>query len=66
MTLHDWILKTEPKKVAQLLKVDDATVSYWKTGKALPRPEKMIAIHKLSRGRVSYKSMVENFLGNKK
>lgn len=59
MTLSSWIVKTGPKTVARLLKVDPSTISQWKNLNAVPRPETMVKIYKLSRGRVSYKSIVE-------
>lgn len=60
MTLRSWIEKTGPKKVAQLLKVEPATVSAWKTGTNRVPPIRMYEIHKLSKGKVSYKSMIES------
>ena len=59
MTLRDWIIETGPKKAAKLLKVEPATISYWKTGRQLPRPKYMVKINQLSKGKVSYKEMIE-------
>lgn len=59
MTLKHWIEKTGPKECAKLLKVDPATVSYWKLGSSLPRPHHMVKIYRLTNGRVTYKEMVE-------
>lgn len=60
MTLKVWIIKTGPKKVAKMLNVDPSTVSSWKTNGTLPRPKVMVKINKLTKGRVSYREMIEN------
>jgi DNA-binding transcriptional regulator YdaS (Cro superfamily) len=62
MTLNKWIIKTGPKKVAKLLRVDPGTVSQWKTLDACPRPRAMVKIHQLSKKQVSYQSMIESFV----
>ncbi len=62
MTLRQWIINTGPKEVAKLCNVDPSTVSAWKVGKAFPRPKKLLTIHKISKGRVSYKELVEGFV----
>ncbi len=61
MQLKDWIIETGPKKAARLLGVEPQTVSQWRVGKALPRPENLVAIFKLSKGKVTYKEMIERF-----
>ena len=66
MTLSDWIEKTGPKKVAQLMNVDPSTVSSWKIGANRIPPIRMYQIHQLSKGKVSYKTMVELSLKVKK
>lgn len=66
MTLENWIVKRGPKNVARLLKVDPATVSQWKTKDCCPRPRFMVRIHELSKGKVTYKTMIENFVNAKK
>lgn len=66
MTLQAWIDKEGPKNIANLLKVDSSTVQTWKAGSSLPRPKLMMKIHQLSRGKVSYKSMIETVAKNKK
>ncbi len=62
MTLETWIKKTGPKEVARLCAVDPSTVSYWRTGKALPRPHHLIRITQVSNGLVTYKQMIEGFV----
>lgn len=66
MTLQAWIDSKGPMNVAHLLKVDSSTVHTWKAGTSLPRPKIMVHIHQLSRGRVTYKSMIETVARNKK
>jgi len=60
MTLQAWIKETGPKNVAHLLKVDSSTVHFWKAGKTLPRPAIMVRIHQLTKGKVSYQTMIES------
>ena len=64
MTLKEWIIKTGPKKAAQLLGVDPATVSYWRTGGVAPRPRYMVKIVKLSGGKVTFEHMVRTAAKN--
>ena len=66
MTLQAWISEKGPMNVAHLLKVDSSTVHVWRAGTSLPRPKQMVKIHQLSRGKVSYKTMVETVARNKK
>lgn len=66
MLLRDWIIKTGPTKVAKLLKVRPQTVSQWRLTDALPKPTTMVKIYKLTKGRVSYKNMVEHFANSNK
>jgi transcriptional regulator with XRE-family HTH domain len=61
VTLQEWIIKTGPKKVAQQLNVDPSTVSGWRNKKTFPRPDKLKLIHQLSKGRVTYQSIIEDF-----
>ena len=61
MTLQTWIKQTGHKKVAQIIKVDPSTVSAWFTHRACPRPHVMQEINKLTRNKVSYKSMIETY-----
>jgi hypothetical protein len=66
MTLSNWIIRTGPKNVAKILNVDPGTVSQWKRKKSCPRPALLVKINKLSRGEVTYKSMLESFVSSKK
>lgn len=66
MTLSEWIKESGAKKVAQLLNVDRATVSYWRSGKKSPRAGKMLRIHNLSGKRVSLESMLKTAAKNEK
>lgn len=59
MTLCDWIEKTGPKKAAQLLNVDPSTVSLWRNGRSNPTAKMMRKIHEVTKGKVTYKGMVE-------
>lgn len=65
MKLKSFITSYGPKKLAQALGVDDATVSQWKMNKAFPRPAHLKGIVKLSKGAVTYESMVNDFLQRK-
>lgn len=64
MTLKDWARKEEPYKLAKQLGVTPSTIYYWITHNKLPRAKVMVKIHKLSGGKVTYKSMVENSAKN--
>jgi DNA-binding transcriptional regulator YdaS (Cro superfamily) len=62
MKLKEFITIYGPKKLALTLRIDDATVSQWKLAKAFPRPKYLREIVKLSKGQVSYESMVNDYL----
>lgn len=62
MTLDSWINKTGPYKVCKMLKVKTSTVSGWKNKRRMPRPEHMAAIYRLSKGKVKYQTMVEDYI----
>lgn len=66
MTLQAWIEKTGPKKVAAMMGVDNSTVYTWGAGQSLPRAHHLKKIVKVTRGRVSYKQMVEHVVKNQK
>lgn len=62
MTLGNWIEKTGLKKVARDLDVEQATVYYWKNYQRCPRPEHLVRIEKLSKGKVTVGSIVKTFV----
>ncbi len=64
MTLRTWIEETGPKVIAQKLKVDPSTVSAWRNGQAFPRPKRLVQLHQLSKGKVTYEAMIQHFLKN--
>lgn len=64
MTLQAWIEKTGPKKVAALMGVDNSTVYTWGAGQSLPRAQHLQKIVKVTKGKVSYKQMVETVVKN--
>lgn len=64
MTLHHWINFKTVKVVANMLEVEEATVRYWRSYHALPRPLQMRAIKRASRGLVTYEIMIDTFLKN--
>ncbi len=65
MNFNKWVLKETPRKVAKALGVDPSSVCAWQSGKSCPRPDKMRAIQKLSRGRVTYADMIDYHLDSK-
>ncbi len=61
MKLNTWIEKTGPKIVAKRMKVDPSTVSLWRRGKTFPRAKRLMQLHRLSGGKVSFKEMINHF-----
>jgi hypothetical protein len=59
LTFADWITKTNPNRVAEMLGVSRRTVDKWRTGELHPRLPQMQIIVKMTRGRVSYQMIVE-------
>ncbi len=62
MTLKDWIARTGAVEVARLMRCERATVYHWKRGLCLPRSWQMYRIKKLTRGAVTYDSMIDGFM----
>ena len=65
MTLCDWIVKTGPKEVAKLLNVDPSTVSLWRKGANIPHVKTMVKIVKTTKGKVTYRDIIEPFVKGK-
>lgn len=62
MPLSEWVyLKGGPSAVARLLDVKRSTVSQWCILKALPRDQVKLKIIKISKGEVTFESMVKPF-----
>lgn len=67
MNLSQWIAKEGGTgKVAKKLNVPSNCVYAWKVGNAIPRPDVMQRIVRTSRGKVSYDSMVAQYVANRK
>lgn len=66
LTLRDWIIQTGVGKVSKLLNVGESTVRHWRTGHCLPRTEQMREIKKLSKGLVTYESMIDSHHSSKR
>lgn len=44
--------------------VQESTINHWRRGACLPKPEHMETLVKLSKGRVTYQTMIESFNRN--
>jgi predicted XRE-type DNA-binding protein len=64
MTLKHWITKTGRKEVAQMLNIQQSTITTWLQKKQAPKDKVKIKINRLSHGRVSYAEMIEPFHGD--
>lgn len=60
LSLKSWIESTGPTKVAYKLKVCESAVRQWHRGYCLPRPEIMRDIKRMTKGRLSYATMIED------
>lgn len=58
-TFIDWLNKTGTAKVAELLKVEPATVRYWRRRDNYPRVDQMRLIKEITKGRVNYDSIID-------
>lgn len=59
LTFKDWIKKTGDEKIAKALGVNITTVGHWRRGHCRPKTNQLQEIKKLSKGRVSYASIIE-------
>lgn len=62
LSFRAWLKKTGRKEVSRLLGVTPMTVTYWRQGKVCPRPEQMKKIVTLTKGAVSYDSILRGCL----
>lgn len=65
-SLTEWINKIGAKQVAEKLDAEITSVCQWRDLHCLPRPDVMLRIQTLSRGRVSCNGMVKAFVTSKK
>lgn len=61
ISLSSWIDEVGVNKVAQALCLERSTIRQWRTGTFLPKALHMYAIVRLSKGRVTYKGMIESW-----
>ena len=61
MSLKDWIKKKGAIEVARLMNCDKAGVYKWGRGHCLPKSSQMYRIKRLTKGAVTYDSMIETF-----
>lgn len=66
MTLKKWIeLQGGAKKIAPKLGIGRAAIGYWLRAANTPTASVMFKIVRLSKGKVSYKTIVEETLGSR-
>lgn len=58
-TFEDWINERGSRETAKLLGVTKACVNHWRSGHALPSDNQKRIIKQLTRGRVTYDSIIE-------
>lgn len=61
LTFPEWITHQTTKKLSRILKVNVSTVRHWRSGRCLPRADQMMKIIQISRGKMSYKTMIEGY-----
>lgn len=66
VSLRDWINANGVQAIAELLGVEDSAVRHWRRGHCLPRAEQMREIKRVSKGQVSYESMIDVFFEARK
>lgn len=64
--LSKWINEIGIKNLASKLDVTAGAVGHWRSGHALPQHEEMQKIKRMSRGQLSYDTMIDSYLKNKK
>ncbi len=62
MTLREWIDGLGQVEVAKKLKVKRQHVHNWRRRSNLPRPATMVKIVKLTKGKVTYREMLEDYV----
>lgn len=59
ISLRDWIDREGATKLAQKLGVEVSTVRHWRRGHCLPSDTQKRAIKRISKGEVSYDSIID-------
>lgn len=65
VTLADFIRQTGVKKIARRLDVTEQCVRYWAKYKFSPNTDKMSELVEMSKGKLTYKGIVEPFVDAK-
>lgn len=65
ITLQSWIKETGSTEIAKTLDIDRSTVRHWKCGYGLPKAKQMLAIKRLTKGRLTCDAMIENYFDKK-
>jgi len=66
ISLKNWIDQEGVHKIAHILKVEESTVRHWRRGHCLPRTEQMRTIRKLSKGLVTYETIIDTYFDLKR
>ena len=59
-----WINKKGTVALAKQLKTTDSVIRVWRTGRSIPKARTMKEIITLTRGKISYKDIVEHYLNS--
>lgn len=57
-----WINTKGDSYLADILNVTEGSAGHWRRGHCIPRPAHMKKIVEMSRGRISYEDIIENYL----
>lgn len=62
LTLNEWIERETPMKVSRDLEVPYSTVRHWRVGYSHPKLPIMKRIVEITKGEVTYQSIIEPYL----
>lgn len=60
LVFRNWMEKEGTFKLAKQLGVNPSCISHWKRGNAYPSVKHMIAIKKLTKGKIRYEDIIES------
>lgn len=64
-TLTDWIEDVGVNQIASALVCERSTIRFWKRGDGLPTLRQMYKIVRISKGKLTYESIIEDFIEEK-
>lgn len=62
MQFVKWLNSQSPTELSKRLGIGVYPIFHWRNGRSLPRPDTMVKLVKLSKGKVSYEAIIKHYV----